>query len=102
MAVKLRLTRRGRKKVPIYRLVAAESKVARDSKVLEVLAGYNPSLDTSLVNFNEERVRYWLSVGAQPTETVQRLLAKLGVLSTVEKKSQFHGISKKDRKDSKS
>ena len=74
MAVKLRLTRIGSKKNPIYRVVAADSRSPRDGKFLEIVGRYNPQSDPSLIEFDEEKVRDWLSKGAQPSGPVERLL----------------------------
>jgi small subunit ribosomal protein S16 len=74
LAVKLRLTRVGSKKNPIYRIVAADSRSPRDGKFLEIVGRYNPQTDPSTIDFDEERIRHWLSKGAQPSNTVQRLL----------------------------
>jgi small subunit ribosomal protein S16 len=74
LAVKLRLTRVGSKKNPIYRIVAADSRSPRDGKFLEIVGRYNPQTDPSTIEFDEHRIRHWLSKGAQPSNTVQRLL----------------------------
>jgi small subunit ribosomal protein S16 len=74
LAVKLRLTRVGSKKNPIYRIVAADSRSPRDGKFLEIVGRYNPQTDPSTIELDEERIRHWLSQGAQPSNTVQRLL----------------------------
>jgi small subunit ribosomal protein S16 len=74
MAVKLRLTRVGSKKNPIYRIVAADSRSPRDGKFLEIVGRYNPQTDPSTIDVDEEKVRAWLDKGAQPTESVARLL----------------------------
>ena len=74
MAVKLRLTRVGSKKNPIYRVVAADSRSPRDGKFIEIVGRYNPQHDPSLIEFDEDKVKDWLGKGAQPTETVARLL----------------------------
>ena len=74
MAVKLRLTRVGSKKNPIYRVVAADSRSPRDGKFLEIVGRYNPQTDPSTIDFDEDKVRDWLSKGAQPSGTVSRLL----------------------------
>ena len=74
MAVKLRLTRVGSKKNPIYRVVAADSRSPRDGKFLEIVGQYNPQTDPSTIELNEEKVKDWLSVGAQPTDSVRKLL----------------------------
>jgi len=79
LAVKLRLTRVGSKKNPVYRIVAADSRSPRDGKFLEIVGRYNPQTDPSTIEVNEERVRDWLSKGAQPSDTVQRLLKIKGI-----------------------
>ena len=79
MAVKLRLTRVGSKKNPIYRVVAADSRSPRDGKFIEIVGRYNPQHDPSLIEFDEEKVRSWLQKGAQPTESVARILKAAGV-----------------------
>ena len=85
MATALRFSRGGSKKSPYYRLVATDSRSPRDSKFIEKLGTYNPVLakdDAKRFTFNEERLKHWLSVGAQPSETVARFLRNAGVLST--------------------
>jgi small subunit ribosomal protein S16 len=74
MAVKLRLTRVGSKKNPIYRIVAADSRAPRDGKFLEIVGRYNPQTDPSTIEVDEEKVQAWLDKGARPTESVARLL----------------------------
>jgi small subunit ribosomal protein S16 len=74
VAVKLRLTRVGSKKNPIYRVVAADSRSPRDGKFIEIVGRYNPQTDPSTIELNENKVRDWLSKGAQPTESVRKLL----------------------------
>lgn len=79
MAVKLRLRRMGKKKQPIYKVVAADSRSPRDGKFLEAVGMYNPLTKPHTINLNEERVNYWLDNGAQPTETVRSLLSQTGI-----------------------
>ena len=74
MAVKLRLTRVGSKKNPVYRIVAADSRSPRDGKFLEIVGRYNPQTDPSTIELDEDKIRDWLSKGAQPSGTVARLL----------------------------
>ena len=74
MAVKLRLTRIGSKKNPVYRIVAADSRSPRDGKFLEIVGRYNPQTDPSTIELDEDRIRDWISKGAQPSQTVKRLL----------------------------
>ncbi|HZQ04866.1 MAG TPA: 30S ribosomal protein S16 [Gaiellaceae bacterium] len=79
MAVKLRLTRVGSKKNPIYRVVAADSRSPRDGKFLEIVGRYNPQTEPSTIELDEARVRDWLGKGALPTEAVARLLKAKGL-----------------------
>jgi small subunit ribosomal protein S16 len=79
MAVKLRLTRVGSKKNPIYRVVAADSRAPRDGKFIEIVGRYNPQTDPSTVELDTDKVKEWLSKGAQPTEPVRKLLKIAGV-----------------------
>jgi small subunit ribosomal protein S16 len=74
MAVKLRLTRVGSKKNPIYRVVAADARAPRDGRFIEIVGRYNPQTDPSTIDLDEAKVKDWLSKGAQPTEAVARLL----------------------------
>jgi small subunit ribosomal protein S16 len=74
MAVAMRLTRVGSKKNPIYRVVVADSRSPRDGRFIEIVGRYNPQTDPSTIDFDEERVKDWLSKGAQPSNTVMRLL----------------------------
>ena len=74
MAARIRLTRVGSKKNPIYRVVVADSRSPRDGKFIEIVGRYNPQTDPSLIEFDEDRVREWLGKGAQPSNTVSRLL----------------------------
>src|SRR5690349_15721881 len=79
--VKLRLAKQGRKKLPIYKIIAADSRSRRDGRFIESLGQYRPSNDTNkVVDLKEDRVMYWLKVGAQPTSTVRSLLSKEGIL----------------------
>ncbi len=77
MAVKIRLSRCGRKNAPVYRIVAIDSRNPRDGKFLEDLGTYNP-ITGQLVQFHKERVDYWLSKGAIPTDTARRVY-RLGI-----------------------
>lgn len=78
--VKIRLRRTGAKKQPSYRVVIADSRSPRDGRFIEIVGHYNPRTDPATFNIQEERVLYWLSVGAQPTDTVQHLLKNTGTL----------------------
>jgi small subunit ribosomal protein S16 len=82
MSVSLRLSRGGSKKRPYYKVVVSNSRAPRDGKYLEQVGTYNPLLakdDANRVRLTEDRVRYWLGVGAQPTDRVARLLDKAGI-----------------------
>ena len=79
MAVKLRLRRMGKKKQPIYKVVAADSRSPRDGKFLEAIGLYNPLTNPHTIQLKEDRALYWLGVGAQPTDTVKSLLRQAGV-----------------------
>jgi small subunit ribosomal protein S16 len=70
----MRLTRVGSKKNPIYRVVVADSRSPRDGKFIEIVGRYNPQTDPSIIEFDEEKVRGWLSKGVQPSDSVRRLL----------------------------
>lgn len=74
--VKLRLTRKGATHSPFYRIVATDSRKSRDGQCLEVIGHYDPTKQPKVIVIKEERAKYWLSVGAQPTETVRALLMK--------------------------
>ena len=88
MAVKLRLLRMGKKRQPIYKVVAADVRSPRDGKIIEAVGSYNPKSNPAAVNLNEERVLYWLNCGAQPTITVKTLLNKEGILLKRDLKKQ--------------
>jgi small subunit ribosomal protein S16 len=79
MAVKLRLTRVGSKKNPIYRVVAADTRSPRDGRFLEIVGRYNPQTDPSTIEFDEAKVKDWLGKGALPTNAVARLLKVKGI-----------------------
>jgi small subunit ribosomal protein S16 len=95
MAVKLRLTRMGAKKAPKYRIVAADSRVARDGRVIEVVGTYDPTTNPETVNLDSEKAMKWLKNGAQPSDTVRNILSRQGVMK------QFHDekvAAKKEKK----
>lgn len=79
MAVKLRLRRMGKKKQPIYKMVAADSRSPRNGKFLEAVGFYNPLTNPHTLELKEDRVMYWLNVGAEPTHTVKSLLRQKGL-----------------------
>ena len=75
MAVKIRLARAGAKKAPFYRVVAADSRAPRDGRFIEILGRYNPRAEPSVIELNLEKIDVWLSKGAEPSETVAKLIA---------------------------
>lgn len=80
MAVKLRLTRMGRKKRPFYRIVAVDARVRRDGQYIEAVGTYNPLTNPATLEVDQAVALKWLGTGAQPTETVRSLLSRAGVL----------------------
>ncbi|MFL5886184.1 MAG: 30S ribosomal protein S16 [Thermoleophilaceae bacterium] len=81
MAVRLRLTRVGGKKNPIWRVVVADQRSPRDGRVIETIGRYNAQTDPSEIVLDEERARHWLERGAQPSATVRKLLRTKGITS---------------------
>jgi small subunit ribosomal protein S16 len=74
MAVRMRLTRVGSKKNPIYRVVVADSRSPRDGRFIEIIGRYNPQTDPSTIELDEAKVKDWLGKGAQPSDAVARLI----------------------------
>ena len=79
MAVRLRLTRIGGKKDPVWRVVVADQRSPRDGRVIETVGQYNAQTNPSTIVLNEERVKHWLTRGAQPSDTVRKLLRTQGI-----------------------
>ena len=79
MAVHMRLTRVGSKKNPIYRVVVADSRSPRDGKFIEIVGRYNPQTQPSTIEIDEAKVKDWISKGAQPTDSVRRLMKAQGI-----------------------
>ncbi|MBR2765095.1 MAG: 30S ribosomal protein S16 [Blautia sp.] len=79
MAVKIRLRRMGKKKSPFYRIVVADSRDKRDGRFIEEIGTYDPNQEPSAYKIDEEAAKKWLSVGAQPTDVVARLLKQAGI-----------------------
>ena len=79
MAVKIRLRRMGSKKAPFYRVVVADSRYPRDGRFIEEVGYYDPTKEPSVIKIDQELATKWLSQGAQPTETVKKLLKIAGV-----------------------
>ncbi len=91
MAVKIRLKRGGSKQRPFYRIVAADSRSPRDGRFIDTIGTYNPIPTEYEVSIDEEKALYWLSKGAEPTDTVKNLLSKQGIIKK-------HTESKKEGK----
>lgn len=82
MATRIRLRRTGRKKLPIYRIVVADKEAPRDGRFIEVIGTYQPKLDgDKQVTIDTEKARAWLAKGATPTDTVESILKRAGVLA---------------------
>lgn len=79
MSVRLRLTRVGGHKNPVWRVVVADQRAPRDGRVIETVGRYNAQTDPSTISLDEDRIREWLSRGAQPTATVRRLMRTQGI-----------------------
>ena len=84
--IKLRLRRMGAKKRPSYRIVVANSKSPRDGRFIESFGLYDPITQPATVRIDEERARHWLSVGAQPTDTVRDLFVRAGLMPAPERR----------------
>jgi small subunit ribosomal protein S16 len=80
MAVKIRLRRMGAKKAPFYRVVVADSRSPRDGKFIEEIGHYNPTVEPSIVKIDGEKAKEWMLKGAQPSDTVKRLLKNAGII----------------------
>lgn len=88
MALKIRLTRQGAKKRPFYRIVVADVRSPRDGRYIEIVGTYNPMLakdSGERVKLKQDRIEYWMGVGAQPTDRVQKFLAEAGMSEKVER-----------------
>ena len=83
MPVKIRLARHGAKKRPFYRIVVADSEFPRDGRYLENVGTYNPLLDPAEITLKQDRIKYWMSQGAIPTNTVKSILKKEGFFANL-------------------
>ncbi len=79
--VRIRLRRMGKKKAPTYRIVVADAHSPRDGKFIEIIGNYAPTRQPKVLNIDNDRAKYWLGVGAQPSDPVQYLFKKAGLLS---------------------
>lgn len=93
MAVKLRLMRMGKKKQPTYRIVAADSRSPRDGRFIEIVGNYNPRTEPSTINVDNAKAVKWLQNGAQPTETVVRLLETSGAMKVFRGEATLDEVS---------
>ncbi len=84
MAVRICLKRTGKKKAPSYRVVIAESSSPRDGRIIENIGWYNPRVEPSAINIDEEKALGWLKNGARPTESVESLLKRVGIMQRFE------------------
>lgn len=91
MPVKIRLSRKGKKKQPIYHIVVADSRAPRDGKFIEKIGIYNPSTNPATIDLNFDKALDWLNKGAQPTDTAKSLLSTKGVML---KKHLLEGVKK--------
>ncbi len=96
--LKIRLKRIGKKKQPSYRFVVAEATQPRDSKTVEELGFYNPMTKPSTIKIEKERAKYWISKGAQPTDTVAQIFVKEGLIKEI-KKGSTKSAGKKKKKN---
>ena len=79
MAVKIRLRRMGQKKAPLYRIVVADSRSPRDGRFIDEIGYYDPTKEPSEIRVDEEAAKKWLANGAQPTQTVEKILKTAGI-----------------------
>ena len=85
MAVKMRLTRLGDKRTPVYRIVVADSRASRDAKYIDLVGTYNPLTNPEEIKIDAEKAQTWIKNGAQPTATVKALLVKSGAVADTKK-----------------
>lgn len=97
LAVKIRLTRKGRKNLPSYRIVVADSRFPRDGRFIEELGFYDPKTEPSTVEIKVDKARDWLAKGAQPSNTVRNLFKIAGVIETIKKRTVKVKPTKKEK-----
>jgi len=99
MAVKIRLTRKGKKKQPTYRVVVADSRSPRDGRYIEQIGRYDPRQEPSLVEIDTDRAKYWIDNGAQPSDAVHKLLVISGLLEPKRvRQPKVHVVDEKAQK----
>ena len=92
--VRIRLRRVGRKKQPSYRIVVTDKRSPRDGRYIEIIGFYNPRTQPGTMNLKEDRALHWLTVGAQPSEAVERILGKLGTMDRFARLKQGEDLEK--------
>jgi small subunit ribosomal protein S16 len=92
--VRIRLRRVGRKKQPSYRIIVTDKRSSRDGRYIEIIGFYNPRTRPDTLELKEDRALYWLSVGAQPSEAVERIFKKLGTMDRFTRLKQGEEIEK--------
>ena len=93
MSVKIRLKRVGKKKAPSYRVVVADARSPRDGRIIENIGWYNPRVEPSAIHIDEEKAFKWLSVGAQPTDSVASLLKRTGAMERYEQRKSAAAVT---------
>lgn len=102
MSVRIRLQRHGAKKRPFYRVVATDQRNARDGQFIELLGTYDPMVEPPAVRLNGERIKYWLSVGAQPSDTVGVLIKKINEPHVIDlSKTGAEETARKEKREAK-
>ncbi|MDR3319172.1 MAG: 30S ribosomal protein S16 [Clostridiales bacterium] len=96
--VKIRLKRLGDKQSPFYRVVVADSRTARESRVIEFIGTYDPLKNPAEIKIDNEKAQKWLAVGAQPTDTVRSILIAAGAIAAPEKRPPAKTPKKKEEK----
>lgn len=97
LSARIRLQRHGRKGLPFYRVVVADSRSSRDGKFIEKIGHYGPITEPETLSINEERALYWLNVGAKPSDTVRSILRKIGVWQKFKAPEQVSEIETDDK-----
>ena len=97
MAVKMRLMRMGKKKQPVYRVVVVDGRSPRDGRYIEQIGRYDPRQEPSLIEIDNEKATAWLGKGAQPTETVEKLLNISGAMTSMKVRAgEIHVVGEQD------
>lgn len=99
MAVRIRMKRMGSKKRPFYRVVVADGRAPRDGRFIEEIGYYNPIDNEKLVSIDHERALYWMGNGAKPSETVEKLFRRVGVMEAFEAQRQEKAAAREEKKE---